>query len=283
MSSKSVTMQSLKKQLDKLAMSLKNNKTGNSTNDDDDKTSDKLAVILREEIKAGNNDSDDDNSINNGNSSKGCSTCRHSNELLTTLMQKISDMNAKLDALLPPPISEQQAAQAQLAAQAEMAVEAAIAVAAAPSIIHATQHPAFVVTESQQAAPQAVALAPQAVVLAPRATTFEQVAQARNIQDITILRRMLNDTWREHTKNIYSAQRLAEEPTDPPSAMDVFRDRTAELAADDSVVVDRHAFMTHLRGIVKFTAAGIVAAVPENPNARLDMLEMWGAEWIAPQ
>lgn len=143
--------------------------------------------------------------------------------------------------------------------------------------------PAFVVTESalQQQAPQPLAAGlPHPSVGGGGGTTFEESTRVVAEGDVATLQQMLETTWRERTKHLYSEQRLAEEPQEPPSAMDVFRDATAELAQDPNVRT-KSEFLDRLRLIVKQTAPGILSTLPENPHAHHTMLELWGAEWVS--
>jgi len=274
--------QQIQKQLEKLTKMLQDGGgAGKSTAAKDD-----IAIILQEDAAAPTAAAAADAELPMCNCSKNtellqklCKEVRRIHELLEKIEERkpeVEDLASRAERLARADAALAvfaNTATAQEVPLAEALVAAAEPAAAAPA---PPPQPAFVVRDAAPAAPAAPAAM---AAMASGTTTFEEVSRTVAEGDVETLRRMLNDTWRERTKSLYSPEQLAEEPTEPPSAMDVFRDSTAELAQDLNVT-SKHEFLDRLRLILKQTAPGILASLPQNPHAYAVMRDLWGPEWI---
>jgi hypothetical protein len=276
--------QQIQKQLEKLTKMLQD---GGGGVDKSTAAKDDIAIILQEDAAAPTAAAAADAELPMCNCSKNtellqklCKEVRRIHELLEKIEERKPEVEdlasraerlARADAALAVFANTATAQEVPLAEA--LVAPAACAVPEPMTAPPAPPQPAFVVREAAPAVPAAMA------PMASGTTTFEEVSRTVAEGDVETLRRMLNDTWRERTKSLYSPEQLAEEPTEPPSAMDVFRDSTAELAQDLNVT-SKHEFLDRLRLILKQTAPGILASLPQNPHAYAVMRDLWGPEWI---
>jgi hypothetical protein len=241
-----------------------------------------MAVILQEEALEAMNEAA--KPPMRGGCGSSCGSCAKNGEMLIKIVHMLEKLQEDLirreeEAITRAERLERADQTVKVLSQAAVVDEPAAAPMPPqlPPAPPAPPKPAFTVTEVPAAAttnqPQPPQQQPLAAVVVP--TTFEEVA--RGVSDVPTLCRMLNDQWRERTKALYSAEQLAAEPTEPPCAMDVFRDKTAELAQEPPQ--SKQEFIERLRLVLKQTAPGIIAttAAPEHAHAR--MVEMWGPEW----
>lgn len=257
---------SVQNQLEKLAKMLQEQQPAAAAAAPPTSSKNDMAVILQEDALEAMNEAAEAATAKpmRGSCGSSCGSCAKNGEMLIKVVHMLEKMQEDLirreeEAITRAERLERADQTVKVLTQAAVSDEPAAAAPVQP-------RPAFTVTEVPAAAAAAVALVP---------TTFEEVT--RGVADVPTLCRMLNDQWRERTKALYSAEQLAAEPTEPPCAMDVFRDKTAELAQEPPQ--SKQEFIERLRLVLKQTAPGIIAttAAPEHAHAR--MVEMWGVEW----